>query len=216
MKRFLIVILILLTLFIFGFAQDKKVGLITIGMSAGDVAEAFRDGSRPVVNPSFKPKGVATEIKTKGVHLEFLHDRLYSITYDTKFDLSISPIPFREKQYNIPTIARKSIHWRMPFEKFKKTLDSWSKELSKAGMTLVKRSDEYVENTVSRVLKDQEFLMSMLHPARHEYWVQFGPAVESSLPRVTWSFSFDPQDNTLIKIGILDRDKEGPVLIKIQ
>ena len=140
-------------------------------MPAKEAAETLADGSRAVVDPSFEPKGVAEVIKSKGLRLEVLHDRLYSITYDAKFDLSVPSSPFPEKHYNLPAHVWKTIYWGMTFSEFQKALDTWSEELTKSRMILVRRSDKNVEQAASKVLGDRQFIMEMLHPARHEYWV---------------------------------------------
>jgi hypothetical protein len=214
MKRYLIGSLIFLASVGSGYCTDSIGGSIMFGMRAKEAAETLADGSRAVLDPSFEPKGVAEVIQSKGMRLEFLHDRLYSITYDTKFDLSVPSSPFSEKHYNLPAHVWKTIRWGMTFSEFQKVLDTWSEELAKSGMILVRRSDKYVEQADSKALGDRQFTMEMLHPARHEYWVHFGPPAENSLPRVLWSFQFDPEYNTLMEIGIRDRSMEGLVLIK--
>lgn len=102
----------------------------------------------------------------------------------------------------------------MPFSKFQKELDTWTKELVKSGMVLIRRTDKYVHEAEPKTLQDRQFIIEVLHPSRHQYWVQFGPSVSASLPRVLWSFSFDPQNESLIEIGVRDRSQEGIVMIK--
>jgi ankyrin repeat protein len=200
--------------------QNNKFDELVLGMQSEKAAALLGVGCHSEVNEFYKPKGVALVIQCKNLKLDFLHNRLYEITYQSDFDLSTPFAPFDENKYNMPVDVQRIIRWGIGVPEFLKTLDRWVEILRKDGLNLVLRNDEYISQNKDRQLKVEqlgkdEVLMEKLHPSRHEYWVHFGPIGRySSLPRVLWSFSFDPQSLGLSKIAARDRDEEGFVSIE--
>lgn len=189
---------------------------LSMGMSEAKTLAALPKGSQVFIDNLFLPSGAARMVKNAiiGLDVELQLDRVNGIVFSPPFGLSVSMAPFKTAHYNIPADVQRMLSWGMSLADFKTALDVWSQSLAGMGVTVVRRSDEYVESDSSTELRETECIMEACHPSRHQYWVVFGPKDDRTwLPRIQWSFSFLGPNDGLGEISVLDRVEQAGLLL---